>query len=251
MARWGAVASFGGLRSGTEFRVCGFCLPWNGLEPYLEVAVPDKKPLPAKKPAPVTGKGKIAPKVVAAASVASILGRSPSKGKNSVGPSAWTPISKVGPEWKKHYQDLLDRHDQLRIQVSGLQKESQAEMESYSLHMGDSGTDNFDRDLALGMLSSDQEAMFEIEEALRRIEKGTYGICELTGKKIPKTRLDVAPWARFTVEAQSQLEKEGALRQRNRIGSLGSVETSSASDADDDEDGEEKPAAPKASSKED
>ena len=124
-------------------------------------------------------------------------------------------------------------------------------MESYSLHMGDSGTDNFDRDLALGMLSSDQEAMFEIEEALRRIEKGTYGVCELTGKKIPKTRLDVNPWARFTVEAQSQLEKEGALRQRNRIGSLGSVETSSASDSDEDDDGDEKPAAPKASSKED
>ncbi len=124
-------------------------------------------------------------------------------------------------------------------------------MESYSLHMGDSGTDNFDRDLALGMLSSDQEAMFEIEEALRRIEKGTFGICEFTGKKIPKSRLDVNPWARFTVEAQLQLEKEGALRQRNRIGSLGSVETSSASDGDDDEDGDEKPTAPKANSKED
>lgn len=210
-----------------------------------------KKPIVTKKPAPAAGKAKAAPKVVAPASVASILGRSPNKGKAPVGPAAWTPIAKVRPEWKKHYQELLDRHDQLRIQISGLQKESQSEMESYSLHMGDSGTDNFDRDLALGMLSSDQEAMFEIEEALRRIEKGTYGICELTGKKIPKSRLDVNPWARFTVEAQSQLEKEGLLRQRNRIGSLGSVETGSASDSDDDDEDGEKPVAPKASTKED
>jgi len=214
--------------------------------------VPVKKRLPEKKAAPAAGKGKAAPKVVAAASVAALLGRTPSKGgKTSAGPSAWSPVSKVKPEWKKHYDDLLERHDQLRLQISGLQKESQSEMESYSLHMGDSGTDNFDRDLALGMLSSDQEAMFEIEEALRRIEKGTFGVCELTGKKIPKSRLDVNPWARFTVEAQLQLEKEGALRQRNRIGSLGSVETSSASDGDEDEDGEEKPTVPKASSKED
>lgn len=252
MALWGSVASFRGLRSESIRPLERFFgdskRGWNQ---NLEVSVSVKKSLPAKKPAPVAGKGKPAPKVIAPASIASILGRSPNKGKLPVGPAAWTPISRVRQEWKKHYQDLLDRHDQLRVQISGLQKESQSEMESYSLHMGDSGTDNFDRDLALGMLSSDQEAMFEIEEALRRIEKGTYGICELTGKKIPKTRLDVNPWARFTVEAQSQLEKEGALRQRNRIGSLGSVETSNTADSDDDDDDGEKPAAPKASSKED
>jgi len=228
-------------------------LVWSGVRKQfynLEVAVPTKKPLPAKKPAPVTGRPKPAHRVVAPADVASLLGRPLIKGK-SAPPGRWNAASKVKPEWRKHYDDLLERHDQLRVQVHGLQKESQAEMESYSLHMGDSGTDNFDRDLALGMLSSDQEAMFEIEEALRRIEKDTYGICELTGKKIPKTRLDVNPWARFTVEAQLQLEKEGALRQRNRIGSLGSVETSSAADADDDDDDTEKPVAPKASAKED
>ena len=215
-----------------------------------------KKEIPAKKttapaaavapaapaaPAASAGKSKLAPKVVGAANVAALLGRPLTKGKTTFGPGAWTPINRVKPEWKKHYEDLLERHDRLRLQINGLQKESQAEMESYGLHMGDSGTDNFDRDLALGMLSSDQEAIFEIEEALRRIEKNTFGICELTGKPIPKTRLDANPWARFTVEAQLQLEREGALRQRNRLGSLGSVETSSAADNDDDDDVEEKP----------
>ena len=76
--------------------------------------------------------------------------------------------------------------------MNGLAKESAQEMAGYSLHMADSGTDNFDRDFALSLLSSDQDAMYEIEEALKRIEKNTYGICELTGKAIP------APgWKRF------------------------------------------------------
>ncbi len=96
--------------------------------------------------------------------------------------------------------------------MNGLAKESAQEMAGYSLHMADSGTDNFDRDFALSLLSSDQDAVYEIEEALKRIEKKTYGVCELTGKSIPKARLEAIPWTRFTVEAQAQLEREGALR---------------------------------------
>ena len=117
-------------------------------------------------------------------------------------------------------------------------------MSNYSLHMADSGTDNFDRDFALSLLSSDQDAIYEIEEALKRIEKGTYGTCELTGKLIPAPSLEAIPWTRFTVEAQSQLEKEGALRQR-RLGQLGSVDTSSGADVDEEEEAEEKPAKEK------
>ena len=94
--------------------------------------------------------------------------------------------------------------------MSGLAKESAQELAGYSLHMADSGTDNFDRDFALSLLSSDQDAIYEIEEALKRIEKNTYGVCELTGKPIPEARLEAIPWTRFTVQAQAQLEREGA-----------------------------------------
>jgi RNA polymerase-binding transcription factor DksA len=178
-----------------------------------------------------------------------ILGRPLAKsGGKPVPPDtqSWMPISRVKPEWKKFYQNLLDLHERLRGQMSGLAKESQSEMESYSLHMGDSGTDNFDRDFALSLLSSDQDAVYEIEEALKRIEKGTYGVCELTNKVIPKARLEAIPWTRFTVESQAQLEKEGVLRQRNRLGSLGSVEAGASVDVeDDDSDVEEKPSKDK------
>jgi DnaK suppressor protein len=151
---------------------------------------------------------------------------------------------KVKPQWAKYYRHLLELRERLLHQMSGLAKESAEEMASYSLHMADSGTDNFDRDFALSLLSSDQDAIYEIEEALKRIEKNTYGICELTGKQIPASRLDAIPWTRFTVEAQSQLEREGALRQR-RLGQLGTVDNSGGTESDEDDEVEEKPAKDK------
>ena len=128
--------------------------------------------------------------------------------------------------------------------MDGLAEESAQEMAGYSLHMADSGTDNFDRDFALSLLSADQDAIYEIEEALKRIQKNTYGVCELTGKPIPKARLSVIPWARFTVEAQAQLEREGALRQR-RLGTLGSVDSVGVAEIEEEEEAEEKPAKEK------
>ena len=147
---------------------------------------------------------------------------------------------KIKPEWSKYYQRLLELREQLLRQMSGLAKESAQEMPGYSLHMADSGTDNFDRDFALSLLSSDQDAIYEIEDALKRIEKKTYGVCELTGKPIPKARLEAIPWARFTVQAQAQLEREGATRQR-RLGSLGTVDSLTSTESEpEEEEAEEK-----------
>jgi RNA polymerase-binding transcription factor DksA len=173
-------------------------------------------------------------------SAAAILGRpvvTKSTPRNDRGPK------KVKAEWQKFYDRLLELREQLMRQMNGLAKESAQEIAGYSLHMADSGTDNFDRDFALSLLSSDQDAVYEIEEALKRIERDTYGVCELTGKPIPKARLEAIPWARFTVQAQAQLEREGALRQR-RLGQLGTVDAAAAPEVEEDGDEvpDEKPA---------
>ena len=73
--------------------------------------------------------------------------------------------------------------------------------------LSDQGTDTFDREMELNMMGSEQEVLFEIDAALHRIEKGTYGICELTEADIPRARLEALPYVRYTVEAQSQLEQ--------------------------------------------
>lgn len=171
-------------------------------------------------------------KAAGLATAAAILGRPLDTGKTT----KKNGEVKIKPEWQKFYNRLLELRDQLLRQMNGLAKESAQEMAGYSLHMADSGTDNFDRDFALSLLSSDQDAIYEIEEALKRIEKNTYGVCELTGKPIPRARLEAIPWTRFTVQAQAQLEKEGALRQR-RLGALGTVDSVGVTEveADDDE----------------
>jgi RNA polymerase-binding protein DksA len=171
------------------------------------------------------------------ATAASILGRGAKVGSPNGKP-------RIKPQWAKFYNHLLELRERLSHQMSGLAKESAEEMSNYSLHMADSGTDNFDRDFALSLLSSDQDAIYEIEEALKRIEKGTYGVCELTGNPIPLNRLEAIPWTRFTVEAQAQLEKDGALRQR-RLGQLGTVDTTGGVEVDEEDEAEEKPAKEK------
>ena len=169
------------------------------------------------------------------ATAASILGK-PGPGTRRNG------TVKIKAEWQVFYNRLLELREQLLRQMNGLAKESAQEMAGYSLHMADSGTDNFDRDFALSLLSSDQDAVYEIEEALKRIERNTYGICELTGKPIPKARLEAIPWTRFTVAAQAQLERDGALRSR-RLGALGSVDSVGATEVETEEDEPEEKAS--------
>lgn len=186
-----------------------------------------KKPT-KKKRAKKAVKRKSVGKAVKAASAAAILGYKPVKTAKQA--SNWRPnnSSKIKAEWKKFYDILLDLRARLLNQMSDLKKESAEEMSNYSMHMADSGTDNFDRDSALSLLSSDQDAVYEIEEALKRIEKNSYGVCELTDKPIPKMRLNAIPWTRFTVDAQAKLERDGAL-QRRKLGSLGSITGASGS----------------------
>ena len=184
----------------------------------------------AKKPAKKKAATKKSPtkkgKKVAAASAAAILGLSAPKtvAKKSASKTR-VPAKKprIKAEWKKYYEILLDLRGRLTHQMDDLKKDSAEEMTSYSMHMADSGTDNFDRDNALSLLSSDQDAVYEIDEALKRIEKNSFGVCELTGKNIPKTRLNAVPWARYTVESQARLEKDGAVRQR-KLGNLGTID---------------------------
>jgi RNA polymerase-binding transcription factor DksA len=151
---------------------------------------------------------------------------------------------KISPKWAANYRHLIELRDQLLVQAGKLAKEATEGTPSYSMHMADAGTDSFDRDFALSMLSSDQDALYEIEEAIKRIENGTYGVCELTGKPIPKSRLEAIPWARFSADAQRQLEREGALKRRQ----LSAFNSLPASDVAEPEEGEE--GAPEAPEKE-
>ncbi|MBA3961004.1 MAG: TraR/DksA C4-type zinc finger protein [Chthoniobacterales bacterium] len=85
---------------------------------------------------------------------------------------------------------------------------------AYATHNGDAGSDACDRDLAFCLLSQEVDSLFEIDHALQRIEEGRYGICEMSGEPIPVIRLNAIPFARFTVECQSEMERRSKFGAR-------------------------------------
>jgi len=104
---------------------------------------------------------------------------------------------------------LMNLRSHLRNQKGRLMKDALEEGTDIQREMADVGTNSYDRDWALSMISSEQNALYEIEQALSRMTTGTYGICELTGKPIPLERLNAIPWTRFTAQAERELEKRG------------------------------------------
>ena len=120
--------------------------------------------------------------------------------------------------------------DTLRARAEG------SEASAFGMHQADAGSDAYDRDFALSLLSQEQDALYEIDEALKRIDLGTYGKCEMSGKLILRARLEAIPFARFTVECQSQLEKQSkASRVRQSVTSLFGLTDEEARDSDEEE----------------
>lgn len=115
---------------------------------------------------------------------------------------------------EKQRRRLLSLRDELVDTMAGVARGNLrehaegSEASAFGMHQADAGSDAYDRDLALNLLSQEQNALYEIEEALVRIDAGTYGVCEISGEKIIKERLEAIPFARLTVKCQQELEKQ-------------------------------------------
>ena len=160
-------------------------------------------------------------------------------------------VRKLSPFTRKQKEKLLNLRDAMVDSMAGVAQDTLrsraegSEASAFGMHQADAGSDAYDRDFALSLLSQEQDALYEIDQALKRIEVGTYGICEMSGKPIPHARLEAIPFARFTVECQSQLEKQNkASRVRQSVTSLFGLTD------DEGGEGEEEEAAPATESKE-
>lgn len=109
--------------------------------------------------------------------------------------------------WRQHHARLMQLRERVIKDTTELSSEAAEAPTPFSMHPADAASDSFDRDLAFSLLSFEQNALQEIDEALARIRDGRYGVCELTGKPIPRQRLEAIPWARYTAEAQAQIER--------------------------------------------
>lgn len=182
------------------------------------------------------------PNHVKAASLADILGFNPKKAK-SVEAIAEADIPE---KFKRYYKLLIDLRTHL---TAGIElhseetlkrsaKDDAGDLSSYGQHMADAGTDTFDRDFALSLVSSEQEALSEIEAAIKRIRDGSYGVCEITQKPIAKDRLLAVPFTRYSAEAQKNLERN-RLRSRTQAGIFGELGEEGGKIANEDSGGDE------------
>ena len=181
-----------------------------------------KKEAPAKKAKKAAKKE--APSKKAAKKAAAVKAVPPAPPKKKVAPRK--PV-KLTIFVKKQRQRLLDLKDELMDAMYGVQQEtlrngpSGGEASGSGMHQGDAGSDAYDRDFALNLLSKEQDALQEIQSALERIAEGMYGICGISGKKIPQARLEAIPFARLTVECQSKWEQENPNRKFRSVDGLG------------------------------
>lgn len=130
------------------------------------------------------------------------------------------PTSPAVPQrWAWHYHQLQSLLEHLLDQRSSHKAEACAPPEQHGTDMADSATDEFDHELALGLLSQEEDALFEVVSAIHRIIERSYGICQDTGRPIPEARLRAMPWARRILEAQEHAEREG-LAPGARLGRL-------------------------------
>jgi RNA polymerase-binding transcription factor DksA len=73
--------------------------------------------------------------------------------------------------------------------------------------MAEQGSENYEQTLSLDLAAADRKLIREIDDALKRIDDGTFGICEHSGKPIKLERLEELPWARYSIEAARELER--------------------------------------------
>lgn len=102
------------------------------------------------------------------------------------------------------------RGDVVSMENEALRSES-GELSNTPQHLAEQGSETYDQSLSLNLAAQDRRVIREIDEALKRIDEGTYGLCELTNQPIPEERLDEIPWARYTIEAARQLESRGSV----------------------------------------
>ncbi|MFH1198625.1 MAG: TraR/DksA family transcriptional regulator [Candidatus Omnitrophota bacterium] len=108
----------------------------------------------------------------------------------------------------KKKEDIADEIKHLSEDTKKSQKEASGDISGYSFHMADVATDNYDREFSLGLASNEREALYEAGDALKRIEDGTFGVCETCKGLIAKNRLKAVPSARLCLKCQEKKEKK-------------------------------------------
>lgn len=127
------------------------------------------------------------------------------------------PTTHLSDAELQHFRELLiAKRNELIGNVNTMESEAlrktrsegSGDLSMMPIHMADIGTDNYEQEFTLGLIANEREMLRDIDDALKRIEKRTFGICEATHKPISKARLKIKPWARFCLEYKRSQEQQ-------------------------------------------
>ena len=144
---------------------------------------------------------------------------------------------------QKFRQMLVTKRNEILGNVTVMEdetlKKERSELSSMPFHMADAGSDNFEQEFALDLMDSEKKMLVEINDALRRIDDGVFGICEGNGESITKARLNAIPWARFCVACAELNEKGQLTGEKEKPTGLIPFDSQDELDKDDDEEEKE------------
>jgi RNA polymerase-binding transcription factor DksA len=150
------------------------------------------------------------------ASLQDILGFDPKSDPKAIDRNPFTE-KKIPEKYREYYTLLTDLkshvEEGLMLHTHETLKETSTDLAKLTM---DSGSENFDKDMMLGMVSSEKEILDEINAAIDRIFRGTYGVCEITHGEIPKERLKAVPFTRYSKEGQIQIEQEKRVKAKQQ-----------------------------------
>lgn len=125
--------------------------------------------------------------------------------KNKLNKKDLAEYKKLITKRKNEILDSISRISEDTLKKS--QKDASGDISGYTFHMADVATDNYDREFSLGLASNDRQFLYELEDALKRIEEGAFGICEECKSNLTKARLKALPYARLCLDCQQKREK--------------------------------------------
>jgi DnaK suppressor protein len=125
--------------------------------------------------------------------------------KNKLNKKELGEYKKLITKRKHEILDAIERISEDTLKKS--QKDASGDISGYTFHMADVATDNYDREFSLGLASNDRQSLYELDDALKRIEEGTFGVCEECKSVLTKARLKALPYARLCLNCQQKREK--------------------------------------------
>ena len=136
---------------------------------------------------------------------------------------------KIPSRWARHYERLCAERDKLLERDSFASESFQPKLDD----LADAASQESQRCLCLVAATATHDMIKEVLEAIHRIERGTYGICEITGEPISTERLNSVPWARYSLEGQQQVE-QGRFGRRTTLPLLEGLGQTDAEEADEE-----------------